>query len=89
MVVNTCLAEKKFSRNFQSRAGNGGTGKVLVSDAPAELMRKRGAKTLEEAFISYLMEAQAAPIRSGSISRRISSATCWSKISRFFSLIGQ
>jgi ribosome-dependent ATPase len=35
-------------------------GKVLVSDAPAELMRKRGTATLEEAFISYLMEAQAA-----------------------------
>src|SRR5574341_1233027 len=32
-------------------------GKVLVSDAPAALVRKRGVKTLEEAFISYLEEA--------------------------------
>ncbi|PLC54163.1 multidrug ABC transporter ATP-binding protein [Pollutimonas nitritireducens] len=32
-------------------------GKVLVSDAPGELVRKRGASTLEQAFISYLEEA--------------------------------
>lgn len=32
-------------------------GKVLVSDAPAELVRKKGAPTLEAAFISYLEEA--------------------------------
>lgn len=32
-------------------------GKVLVSDTPAELVRKRGSATLEEAFISYLVEA--------------------------------
>ena len=38
-------------------------GRVLVSDAPAALTRKRGAKSLEEAFISYLEEAagEAAP----------------------------
>ena len=38
-------------------------GKVLDSDAPAELVRKRGAATLEEAFIGYLVEAsgEAAP----------------------------
>jgi ribosome-dependent ATPase len=35
------------------------SGKVLVSDAPAELVRKRGAATLEEAFISYLEDAGA------------------------------
>jgi len=34
-------------------------GRVLVSDAPAELVRKRGAATLEEAFISYLEDAGA------------------------------
>lgn len=34
-------------------------GQVLVSDAPAELVRKRGAATLEEAFISYLEDARA------------------------------
>ncbi|MCG2842036.1 ribosome-associated ATPase/putative transporter RbbA [Sandaracinobacter sp. RS1-74] len=32
-------------------------GKVLDSDAPARLVEKRGAKTLEEAFIGYLVEA--------------------------------
>lgn len=34
-------------------------GKVLDSDAPARLVEKRGAKTLEEAFIGYLIEAGA------------------------------
>jgi ribosome-dependent ATPase len=32
-------------------------GKVLVSDTPAALMEKRGAKTLEDAFIGYLEDA--------------------------------
>ena len=32
-------------------------GKVLDSDAPARLVQKRGAATLEEAFIGYLVEA--------------------------------
>ena len=32
-------------------------GKVLDSDAPAALVAKRGARTLEEAFIGYLLEA--------------------------------
>ena len=38
-------------------------GKVLDSDAPAALVKKRGAATLEEAFIGYLVEAsgEAAP----------------------------
>ena len=38
-------------------------GKVLDSDAPAALVAKRGAATLEEAFIGYLVEAsgEAAP----------------------------
>ena len=34
-------------------------GRVLVSDTPAELIRLRGADTLEQAFISYLEEATA------------------------------
>ncbi len=34
-------------------------GKVLDSDEPARLVEKRGAKTLEEAFIGYLLEASA------------------------------
>ncbi|WP_313484574.1 ribosome-associated ATPase/putative transporter RbbA [Stutzerimonas kunmingensis] len=33
-------------------------GKVLDSDVPAKLVEKRGAKTLEEAFIGYLLEAE-------------------------------
>ena len=33
-------------------------GKVLDSDVPARLVEKRGAKTLEEAFIGYLVEAE-------------------------------
>ena len=32
-------------------------GKVLDSDAPARLVEKRGARTLEDAFIGYLIEA--------------------------------
>ncbi len=34
-------------------------GKVLVSDTPAELVKKRGVATLEEAFIGYLEDAGA------------------------------
>ena len=34
-------------------------GRVLVSDTPAELIRKRGSTTLEQAFIAYLEEATA------------------------------
>jgi ribosome-dependent ATPase len=33
-------------------------GKVLDSDTPARLVERRGAKTLEEAFIGYLVEAE-------------------------------
>uniref|UniRef100_I1XFP4 ABC-type multidrug transport system, permease component n=2 Tax=Methylophaga nitratireducenticrescens TaxID=754476 RepID=I1XFP4_METNJ len=33
-------------------------GKVLDSDVPARLVEKRGAETLEEAFIGYLLEAE-------------------------------
>jgi ribosome-dependent ATPase len=35
-------------------------GRVLVSDTPAELVRQRGTKTLEQAFIAYLEEANTA-----------------------------
>ncbi|WP_255405983.1 ribosome-associated ATPase/putative transporter RbbA [Novosphingobium sp. CF614] len=35
-------------------------GKVLDSDEPARLIAKRGARTLEEAFIGYLVEAEGA-----------------------------
>ncbi|MBC6980351.1 ribosome-associated ATPase/putative transporter RbbA [Caulobacter sp. 17J80-11] len=35
-------------------------GKVLAQGPPAELVKERGAKTLEEAFIGYLEEAAAA-----------------------------
>ena len=33
-------------------------GRVLVSDTPAALVEKRGAQTLEDAFIAYLEEAR-------------------------------
>lgn len=36
-------------------------GKVLDSDVPAKLVEKRGAQTLEEAFIGYLLEASDEP----------------------------
>jgi ribosome-dependent ATPase len=36
------------------------SGRVLVAGAPAELARARGAKSLEDAFISYLEEATGA-----------------------------
>jgi ribosome-dependent ATPase len=36
-------------------------GRVLDSDAPERLVQKRGARTLEEAFIGYLVEAQGGP----------------------------
>lgn len=35
-------------------------GKVMASDAPTELLKKHGAATLEQVFISYLEEAGAA-----------------------------
>ena len=34
-------------------------GRVLVSASPAEITRERGAATLEEAFIAYLIDAGA------------------------------
>lgn len=38
-------------------------GKVLVCDSPSDLIHKRDAKTLEEAFIGYLKEVEAAEQR--------------------------
>ncbi len=35
-------------------------GQVLASDAPGKIVKKRGAKTLEEAFIAYLKDADRA-----------------------------
>lgn len=35
------------------------SGKVLASDAPADLVKKRGTETLEDAFIQYLIDAGA------------------------------
>ncbi|MDR4126030.1 ribosome-associated ATPase/putative transporter RbbA [Yanghanlia caeni] len=36
-------------------------GKVLDSDTPAALVKKRGARNLEDAFIGYLLDAQDTP----------------------------
>ncbi|MHB1079845.1 MAG: ribosome-associated ATPase/putative transporter RbbA [Prosthecobacter sp.] len=52
-----------ISTHFMNEAGRCdrislmNAGKVLVTDAPAELVRKRGAASLEEAFIGYLKES--------------------------------
>ena len=45
-------------------------GKVLVSASPDEIIRLRGAKTLEEAFIAYLIDAGAGtqPGKAGDVS---------------------
>jgi ribosome-dependent ATPase len=46
-------------------------GRVLVTDVPAELVRQRGVATLEEAFISYLKDAdvsQVAAVDAGKVS---------------------
>ena len=40
-------------------------GKVLDSDAPAKLVEKRGARTLEDAFIGYLIEADGGALDTG------------------------
>ena len=40
-------------------------GKVLASDKPAEIVRQRGAKNLEEAFIAYLKDADPDGIKVG------------------------
>lgn len=40
-------------------------GKVLASDTPAEIVKQRGAKNLEEAFIAYLKEADPDGIKVG------------------------
>ena len=39
------------------------SGRVLATDTPAELIKARGAATLEDAFIGYLEEANGAPRR--------------------------
>ena len=55
-----------ISTHFMNEAGRCdrislmNAGKVLVTDAPAALVRQRGVATLEEAFISYLKDANAA-----------------------------
>ena len=53
-----------ISTHFMNEAGRCdrislmNAGKVLVTDVPAELVRKRGAATLELAFIGYLQDAE-------------------------------
>ena len=42
-------------------------GRVLVSASPAEITRERGAATLEEAFIAYLIDAGAGARRTPAI----------------------
>ena len=42
-------------------------GQVLASDAPGEIVKKRDAKTLEEAFIAYLKDADPAETETGTL----------------------
>jgi len=51
-------------------------GKVLVSASPDEIIRLRGAKTLEEAFIAYLIDAGAGtqPGKAGDVSTHVVTA---------------
>ena len=52
-----------ISTHFMNEAGRCdrislmNAGRVLVSDVPMEIVKKRGANTLEEAFIAYLQDA--------------------------------
>jgi ribosome-dependent ATPase len=46
-------------------------GRVLASDSPAALMERRGANTLEDAFISYLEDAAADPDAASSTEKAI------------------
>ncbi|AQU84049.1 MULTISPECIES: ribosome-associated ATPase/putative transporter RbbA [unclassified Halomonas] len=50
-------------------------GRVLDSDAPARLVEKRGAKDLEEAFIGYLVEADAGSASTASVPEAVPEAT--------------
>ena len=50
-------------------------GRVLASDAPWEIVKKRGAKTLEEAFIAYLKDADPADAED------IPDTTTWAPVS--------
>lgn len=53
-------------------------GRVLVSDTPAAVVRKRGAATLEEAFIGYLEDAVAESRRSDPAAGQESRQQAWS-----------
>ena len=53
-------------------------GRVLVSDTPAAVVRKRGAATLEEAFIDYLEDAVAESRRSDAAAGQESRQQAWS-----------
>ena len=69
-------------------------GKVLVTDAPAELVRKRGLPTLEAAFISYLKDTEAhdtdapaiAPVAQAAAPTAPPAARAARPVRRFFSL---
>ncbi|WP_399685768.1 ribosome-associated ATPase/putative transporter RbbA [Xenophilus sp.] len=58
-------------------------GRVLDSDAPAALVARRGAKTLEEAFIGYLAEAGGGAPAAGLASVPAGAATAPARPRRF------
>lgn len=64
-------------------------GKVLVSDAPAAILERRGSASLEEAFIGYLRDASDDPAipesRAPVVSETTSADAPGSRLSRWFS----
>jgi ribosome-dependent ATPase len=72
-------------------------GKVLVIDTPDAVVKKRGAATLEEAFIGYLEDAEkqnragepapaAQPVSTEAVEPATKSHSAWDKIKSSFSL---
>jgi ribosome-dependent ATPase len=57
-------------------------GRVLASDTPAALMQARAAKTLEEAFIGYLEEAEGVGLKTQSATAELAPAAAPATIAR-------
>ena len=57
-------------------------GRVLASDTPAALMQARTAKTLEEAFIGYLEEAEGVGLKTQTVAAELTPAAAPATIAR-------
>ena len=57
-------------------------GRVLASDTPAALMQARAVKTLEEAFIAYLEEAEGAALKTQTAATELAPAAAPATIAR-------